>query len=84
MLLACFSSGFAGVYFEKVVKSAESSIWIRNIQLGIFGSLFSFIAMVCRERDEEEVTRRGRGEDKREESLRRGRRDPSVMVRSPP
>lgn len=49
VLLACFSSGFAGVYFEKVVKSAESSIWIRNIQLGIFGMLFSFIAMILQD-----------------------------------
>lgn len=49
VLLACFSSGFAGVYFEKVVKSAESNIWIRNIQLGIFGTIFSFLAMIVQE-----------------------------------
>jgi len=51
VLLACFSSGFAGVYFEKVVKAADSNIWIRNIQLGIFGMLFSFLAMVVQDGD---------------------------------
>lgn len=49
VLLACFSSGFAGVYFEKVVKSAESNIWVRNIQLGIFGSIFSCMAMLTQD-----------------------------------
>ncbi|XP_035211597.1 UDP-N-acetylglucosamine transporter-like [Stegodyphus dumicola] len=35
VLIACFSSGFSGVYFEKLVKSsAQQSLWIRNIQLG--------------------------------------------------
>ncbi|XP_060783943.1 solute carrier family 35 member A3b isoform X2 [Neoarius graeffei] len=34
VLFACFSSGFAGVYFEKILKETKQSIWIRNIQLG--------------------------------------------------
>jgi UDP-sugar transporter A1/2/3 len=44
VLAACVSSGFAGVYFEKILKSNTSgsnsipapSIWMRNIQLAIF------------------------------------------------
>ncbi|XP_025418805.1 UDP-N-acetylglucosamine transporter-like isoform X2 [Sipha flava] len=32
-LVVCFLSGFAGVYFEKILKGAEISIWMRNIQL---------------------------------------------------
>lgn len=34
VLTACFSSGFAGVYFEKILKETKQSVWIRNIQLG--------------------------------------------------
>ncbi|NXF89015.1 S35A3 protein, partial [Eubucco bourcierii] len=34
VLIACFSSGFAGVYFEKILKETKQSVWIRNIQLG--------------------------------------------------
>lgn len=34
VLMACVSSGFAGVYFEKILKETRQSIWVRNIQLG--------------------------------------------------
>lgn len=34
VLMACVSSGFAGVYFEKILKETKQSIWVRNIQLG--------------------------------------------------
>ncbi len=33
VLLACISSGFTGVYIEKILKQTETSMWIRNIQL---------------------------------------------------
>lgn len=43
VLAACFSSGFAGVYFEKILKTSKVSLWIRNIQLAffsVFGAIF--------------------------------------------
>ncbi|KAI1720967.1 nucleotide-sugar transporter domain-containing protein [Ditylenchus destructor] len=43
VIAACFSSGFAGVYFEKILKTSVVSLWIRNLQLAffsIFGAFF--------------------------------------------
>lgn len=40
VLVACFSSGFAGVYFEKILKESKQNVWVRNIQLGLFGLIF--------------------------------------------
>uniref|UniRef100_A0A0N5CDM2 UDP-galactose translocator n=1 Tax=Strongyloides papillosus TaxID=174720 RepID=A0A0N5CDM2_STREA len=43
---ACCLSGFAGVYFEKILKgSAPVSIWMRNVQMAIFAIPASFIGM---------------------------------------
>ena len=47
MLVACFSSGFAGVYFEMLVKTgAQPSVVIRNLQLGIFSLAFATSAVI--------------------------------------
>uniref|UniRef100_A0A3B5LGH3 Solute carrier family 35 member A3b n=1 Tax=Xiphophorus couchianus TaxID=32473 RepID=A0A3B5LGH3_9TELE len=40
VLTACMSSGFAGVYFEKILKETKQSVWVRNIQLVVFSSIF--------------------------------------------
>jgi len=43
VLTASITSGFAGVYFEKLLKASTVSLWVRNIQLGSFGALFALV-----------------------------------------
>jgi len=52
ILLAAASSGFASCYFEKTMKSPNTSMWIRNIQLALFSGFFSFALMVMKAGDE--------------------------------
>ncbi|KAI6220057.1 ARF7EP-C domain-containing protein [Aphelenchoides fujianensis] len=41
---ACTISGFAGVFFEKILKgSAPVSLWMRNVQMGVFAIPASFV-----------------------------------------
>ena len=47
---ASFCSSFASVYFEKILKGTNVSLWLRNIQLGFFGSLAALVG-VWLERD---------------------------------
>ncbi|KAL3993791.1 Nucleotide-sugar transporter family protein [Acanthocheilonema viteae] len=41
VIAACFLSGFAGVYLEKVLKSS-TSLWMRNLQLAFFSIIGGF------------------------------------------
>lgn len=46
VIVCCMSSGFSGVYFERLIKfSPIQSLWIRNFQLAIFCLLISIFAM---------------------------------------
>jgi len=45
VIVSCISSGFAGVYFEKILKGTKGSLWLRNIQLGGFGMIFGLMGM---------------------------------------
>jgi UDP-sugar transporter A1/2/3 len=51
VLASCFSSGFSGVYFEKLVKYTSQSLWIRNTQLALFGVIVGLIAMFLQDFD---------------------------------
>lgn len=46
VIAACGSSGLAGVYFEMVLKNAKTSLWVRNIQLSLFGVLLGLVPVV--------------------------------------
>lgn len=51
VILGCCTSGFAGVYFEMVLKSSNVSIWMRNIQLSVIGIFFSAVRLFVLMRD---------------------------------
>ena len=57
VLCGCMTSGFAGVYFEMVLKSSTASIWLRNIQLSLIG--ISIASISCYTRDYEVINSRG-------------------------
>ncbi|KAK6111192.1 UDP-galactose/UDP-N-acetylglucosamine transporter srf-3 [Brugia pahangi] len=49
---ACILSGFAGTYFEKILNTSPSvSVWIRNVQLALFGIPSSFTASFMKDHE---------------------------------
>lgn len=48
-LLACVLSGFSGVYFEKILKSHETTVWSRNLQLSILSIPPALIASFAKD-----------------------------------
>lgn len=47
VIACCISSGFSGVYFERLIKfKAMQSLWIRNFQLAMFCLAISIVAML--------------------------------------
>jgi UDP-sugar transporter A1/2/3 len=40
---ACVLSGFAGIFFEKMLKTSDLSVWMRNIQLSLLSLPLSLI-----------------------------------------
>jgi len=43
---AAFSSGFTGVYLEKLFKNSSENIWERNMQLALFSTPFALIVFI--------------------------------------
>ena len=56
-LTACFLSGFAGIYFEKILKGSEISVWMRNVQLSLLSLPFGLIT--CYVNDGAVITTQG-------------------------
>lgn len=58
ILIACCLSGFAGVYFEKILKNSTSvSLWIRNIQLSVVAIPIGLMQVFITER--QHISKRG-------------------------
>uniref|UniRef100_G3TRP5 Solute carrier family 35 member A1 n=1 Tax=Loxodonta africana TaxID=9785 RepID=G3TRP5_LOXAF len=50
--IAVLCSGFAGVYFEKVLKSSDTSLWVRNIQMYLSGIVVTLVGVYLSDGDE--------------------------------
>ena len=48
---ACCLSGFAGIYFEKILKGSSISVWFRNVQLSLCSIPFAFITCYINDGD---------------------------------
>ncbi|OZC07351.1 UDP-galactose transporter [Onchocerca flexuosa] len=49
---ACILSGFAGIYFEKILKTSPTvSVWMRNVQLAVFGIPSSFFNSILQDHE---------------------------------
>lgn len=45
VLCAACTSGFSGVYFERILKGSRTSLWIRNVQMGLPSVVMAYITV---------------------------------------
>lgn len=57
VVVACLTSGFAGVFIQKMLQQTTCSLWVRNIQFGLFGAVMA--AGVAFSRDGEKIAELG-------------------------
>jgi len=48
---ACLTSGFAGVWIQKMLQQTTASIWMRNVQLGSFGLTMGLLVTFVQDGD---------------------------------
>ncbi|RZC35339.1 UDP-galactose translocator [Asbolus verrucosus] len=56
-LSACVLSGFAGIFFEKMLKGSDITVWMRNVQLSVCSIPFALIS--CYVYDGDVISRQG-------------------------
>jgi len=49
VLCATGTSGFSGVYFEKILKGSTTSLWLRNVQMGLPSVVIAFVAVLVQD-----------------------------------
>lgn len=49
VLCAACTSGFSGVYFEKILKGSRTSLWIRNVQMGLPSTLIAYLTVYLKD-----------------------------------
>eukprot|EP00736_Rhodelphis_marinus_P002298 Rmarinus@m.25804 len=51
VVTACVCSGFAGVYFERILKGSSTSLWVRNVELALCGIVFALVGVYTKDYD---------------------------------
>ncbi|OWA54033.1 UDP-galactose translocator [Hypsibius exemplaris] len=51
ILISSLMSGYAGVYFEKILKGSEVSLWLRNIQLSMYAIPMGLLTCLAADSD---------------------------------
>ena len=51
VLCAACTSGFSGVYFEKILKGSRTSLWIRNVQMGLPSTIIAYVTCYIKDGD---------------------------------
>merc|ERR1719356_1624437 len=46
VLIAAMVSGLAGVYFEKILKTSQVSLWARNLQMAVYSVVIGIGGLV--------------------------------------
>ncbi|KAL7567562.1 hypothetical protein ACA910_016978 [Epithemia clementina (nom. ined.)] len=49
VLCAACTSGFSGVYFEKILKGSRTSLWVRNVQMGLPSILIAYMTVYAKD-----------------------------------
>lgn len=49
VLCAACTSGFSGVYFEKILKGSQTTLWMRNIQMGLPSILIALFTVYAKD-----------------------------------
>ena len=57
VICAACTSGFSGVYFERILKGSSTTLWIRNIQMGLPSVILAFLGVYTK--DHKAVYERG-------------------------
>ncbi|GKY95327.1 hypothetical protein MPSEU_000494500 [Mayamaea pseudoterrestris] len=57
VLCAACTSGFSGVYFEKILKGSTTSLWMRNVQMGLPSTIIAYLTVFFK--DSKEISQIG-------------------------
>jgi UDP-sugar transporter A1/2/3 len=49
VLCAACTSGFAGVYFERILKGSTTTLWLRNVQMGLPSIVIAFFTIYSKD-----------------------------------